>query len=767
MSQTKEQLLEKLEMRIPINELQQNLQIQLLERSAVLEFKKGTFIFKQGDKDNYAYYLLDGELELYSNEQLQNAIKSDSDRAKYALAQLQPRQLSAKTKTSSIVLQVDRGVLDQLLLLAQEATISPIASKGVSKMQVEEVDDDSDSGDWMTQMLQSELFSRIPMANMHQLFTLLESIDTTAGEVVIKQGEPGEHYYIIAEGRCIVSRKPSPSSDDIKLATLVCGDGFGEEALISDSTRNSTVTMINDGMLMRLAKEQFVELIKNPTLSTLKFAAAKELVDKEEAQWLDVRFPNEYKESSIEGSINIPLSAIRLQVDKLDKDKQYIIYCETGARSSTATFLLIDHGFNVTYLEGGLVNNPDALNTQQAPAEPAPTPEAKPESAPEPTLTPTPEAKPEPVAEPTPTPEAKSAPEPEPQPKTTSKTKKRVAQAPEPRPESLGEVDAEVRFEMINAEIETTLITMEVTEKESQDDTDVEKKQELEEIMQQLADEKARLEQEKTKVQAEVQKRTEEQEFKLNKIQKEAEAKIQQEKTQLEGIYNKHAKEMEKLQQEKKQAAETLNQERKKLEQQEQIAKQKAAEAERLKKEVETAKNMLDMQSKKKHQEEQTSAKDIQATIKAEVEKKRKELALQYEQSNQELESLKKEKMKIEAARKAAKDEAQNIIREYKKQQDEAYAIREAKINADSRKLEEKEQAMQETMEEIQQTNQTKKARFAEDDDPSTRTQIQMPMEHINRITQKAKAAKTKVATDSGADGGLLSGLSKRLTGKK
>ena len=68
MSEANEQLHQQIRELIPINELPPNLQARLLQKAKVMEVKKSRFIFKQGDKDDYSYYLLDGEIELYANE---------------------------------------------------------------------------------------------------------------------------------------------------------------------------------------------------------------------------------------------------------------------------------------------------------------------------------------------------------------------------------------------------------------------------------------------------------------------------------------------------------------------------------------------------------------------------------------------------------------------------------------------------------------------------------------------------------------------------
>ncbi len=656
MSDTNDQLRKRIEELIPINELTPNLQKKLLERAQILEVKKSRFIFKQGDKDDYSYYLLEGEVELHANKQLDSVIESSSDRAKYALAQLQPRQFSVKAKTAIKVLLIERKNLDQLMLLAQESTLNPTLTSANSEMEVDIVDGVDDDTDWMTMMLQSELFSRIPTANIHQLFALLEPIDFNAGDVVINQGDPGEHYYIISEGRCAVSRKPTPQSKDVKLAELKVGDSFGEEALISESTRNATVTMMTKGVLMQLAKDTFVELVKNPTLQSLKFDEADALVNEGSAKWLDVRFPNEHKESSIEDSINVPLNSLRLQIDKLDTSLIYILYCDTGGRSSTGTFLLAERGFDVTYLDGGLVNNPEAVGVQ--------------------TVVPK-------VAEP-----AKQA-------------------------EKVETEHVEARVEKLNAELETTQIRMDKA-KEADVEADANKQKEAEDNKKKLEEEKKKLEAQKKVAEAEAKKKTEQEEARLKKLQAESDQQMQEEKKKLEEIYNKNAQDMEKLQKAKEAAEENIRKEREALEKQAEEAKKQIEEAKRLRQEadeaarkqleaVEASKKKLEEEGKKKRLEEEERERQLQAEAKAEIDEERKKMAEQYERNNKEFEELKRLKEEAEAAKLGAKQEAQKMIDEYKQSHDKTHAEEEAKLKVERLKLEEEAKGIQVAMKQIQQ----------------------------------------------------------------
>jgi rhodanese-related sulfurtransferase len=137
------------------------------------------------------------------------------------------------------------------------------------------------------------------------------------------------------------------------LAELKSGDTFGEEALVAEARRNATVTMKTDGSVLRLAKQDFDALLREPLLHAINMeqAAQKVLAG---AQWIDVRYPSEYQYDRLPGARNIPLSEIRNAFGALEMDEEYIIYCQSGRRSSAAAFLLAQRGYHVYLLEGGL-----------------------------------------------------------------------------------------------------------------------------------------------------------------------------------------------------------------------------------------------------------------------------------------------------------------------------------------------------------------------------------------------------------------------------
>src|SRR3546814_1550563 len=91
----------------------------------------------------------------------------------------------------------------------------------------------------------------------------LQKFDAEPGQVIVKQGEPGDFFYVIVSGRCIVTRE-QPNQKAVRLAELDAGSCFGEEALIADERRNASVTTLTRARLMRLAKDDFRKLLNEP-----------------------------------------------------------------------------------------------------------------------------------------------------------------------------------------------------------------------------------------------------------------------------------------------------------------------------------------------------------------------------------------------------------------------------------------------------------------------------------------------------------------------
>jgi len=326
----------------------QNLEA-LARKTSIQVLEAGRSLFKTGDTEKKTYYLVSGTLELRDGNEVVGTIHGNTPEAGNALAPHLPRQVTARATEDCEYIALDTDLLDVMLTWDQTGSY-----------EVSELENDSagDDDDWMTTLLQTQAFHRIPPANIQAIFMRMQQVNFKAGDVVIKQGEDGDFFYAIIKGSCSVVRETPLNKEGIRLAELGPGNSFGEEALISESKRNATVTMMTDGSLMRLSKEDFRKLLNEPMLDWVNYAEAKELVAGG-AQWLDVRLPSEFENFHEADALNVPLYFIRLKLNKLDKDTSYIVCCDTGRRSSAAAFILNERGFTTKVLKGGL-NTTDA-----------------------------------------------------------------------------------------------------------------------------------------------------------------------------------------------------------------------------------------------------------------------------------------------------------------------------------------------------------------------------------------------------------------------
>jgi len=331
---------------VPVCSLTYENQAELLRSVKADTLESGKVLFRSGSTDKKSFYLLEGTVEVRPSDGSAYIVSAGTPDGLHPLAHQQPRSATVTAQTEICCIAIDNDLLD--VLVSWDDTASYI---------VTEIDDsssgDDDSTDWMTEILRSEIFLRIPPANIQKMFMRLEQFPAQAGEFVVTQGEKGDYYYILLKGQCEVLRESPDGKKGIRLATLSSGAHFGEEALISNCERNASVRMISDGSLMRLSRDDFNQLLKEPVLETLQYEEALKQVA-QGAVWLDVRLENDFQTSNIKGSLNIPLYLLRLRVNTFSPETKCIIVCDSGSHSATAAYLLSQRGFEVAVLDGGL-----------------------------------------------------------------------------------------------------------------------------------------------------------------------------------------------------------------------------------------------------------------------------------------------------------------------------------------------------------------------------------------------------------------------------
>lgn len=329
----------------PFHRLPRALQDRAVALARIEVRAPGETVFEQDASDDAVHYLLAGRVELLWRGKLTRTLSGSNQAAGRPLDPPGRKRYTVRTLEDSTLAVVPRAALDRLVHEAEARAAR--AEPEVSEIAAER------SADWMIRLLQSPLFAALPATSIQNVFARMEAVPVRADEVVVRQGEPGAAYFVVESGYCEVARGLPGGRGQIHLAELGPGATFGEEALIAGKPRNASVTMLSDGVLMRLARADFETFILAHVMRPVDADTAVAHVTAG-ATWLDVRYPEEHAEFAPPGSENIPLNMLRLQASRLERERRYVVCAADAEQASIAAFLLAERGFSVEYLDATL-----------------------------------------------------------------------------------------------------------------------------------------------------------------------------------------------------------------------------------------------------------------------------------------------------------------------------------------------------------------------------------------------------------------------------
>ncbi len=304
---------------------------------------KGKILFKRGSEDAECHFLIRGHLDLADENFNVTKVYANSDENYLALDNSSLiHRTSAITTSDCHFYSINRDYLDLVTTWSQLADDF--------EEQEDEAANNPNEVDWMEVLLTSPLFAEIPPANIQKLLVRFEEKQVQIGQEIVKQGDHGDSFYVIKEGRAIVTQ--STGNKEKTVAALQTGDCFGEDALIAENVRNATVTMASNGSLMVLGKEDFDKLLKKPIIKSLTLDELYIQMDEGDAGTviIDVRHPQEFRSDRLKGSENVPLNHLREKLKTMSKDFQYVVCCDSGRRSEVAAYIMTESGFNAACL---------------------------------------------------------------------------------------------------------------------------------------------------------------------------------------------------------------------------------------------------------------------------------------------------------------------------------------------------------------------------------------------------------------------------------
>lgn len=322
---------------IPFDELSLPAITDLLTHFRLYQVPAKRVIFKRGAEDEECHFLLSGCVDLADSQFNISQTCGDDDENILALdASHAIHRHAGVTKTLCTLFAINRQHLE---LITTWAELS-------QSRQDEGVDDHID---WLDALLTSNIFTRVPAANIQKLLSDFTNREVSLGEVIIKQGEEGHECYVIQKGKAIVSRLENNKPE--VLAALTNGALFGEDALISNLPRNATVTMSSDGLLKVLTQENFDTLLKQPVITYISEDELATLISDGDTGTIiiDVRLAQEVAVNPISHTQAIPLSQLRSKLETLSQDFIYVML--SGTRAEAAAYILNEAGFEVKVLK--------------------------------------------------------------------------------------------------------------------------------------------------------------------------------------------------------------------------------------------------------------------------------------------------------------------------------------------------------------------------------------------------------------------------------
>jgi CRP-like cAMP-binding protein len=208
-----------------------------------VHFAAGDRIFATGEPADQWYLIAEGSAAVTHSDLIGQPVTlavlgpgaSFGERALLSAGQTRSATVNALTDIDAFALEVDtlRHALREM---------PPFASRLEQRLQTMAVD---------TALKRASPFATLPQAALQALVSELQPEQAQRGEVIVRQGEPGDRLYLIRSGSVEVTQARR------RLAVLGQGDSFGEVAVLTDAPRTASVRALEETHLLALQRDAF------------------------------------------------------------------------------------------------------------------------------------------------------------------------------------------------------------------------------------------------------------------------------------------------------------------------------------------------------------------------------------------------------------------------------------------------------------------------------------------------------------------------------
>ncbi len=227
----------------------------------ISEFAAGTIICRHGKFDERFYIILSGQVraviptEYDPRFELYRLGQGDFF-GEELIFSTEPRENTIIALTDIMTLSMDAGVLRRLIA----------ASNKIRTL----MDGLYIDRDLRSDLRKIPLFTGLSEELFNEVLGAVEVLPSAKGSIVFREGDRGDAFYLIREGRVDVYR--TVGGERKLIAILSEGQYFGEMSLLSDEARNATVECVCDVNLVRISRDAFLKIVQKDKGMTAELA---------------------------------------------------------------------------------------------------------------------------------------------------------------------------------------------------------------------------------------------------------------------------------------------------------------------------------------------------------------------------------------------------------------------------------------------------------------------------------------------------------------
>uniref|UniRef100_A0A673WR06 cGMP-dependent protein kinase n=1 Tax=Salmo trutta TaxID=8032 RepID=A0A673WR06_SALTR len=203
-------------------------------------YTEGQLVIQEGEPGNYLYVLADGLLEVMQNGKLLGEMRPRTAFGELAILYNCKRTATVKAVSQAHIWALDRQTFQSIMMKSTQAT----------------------QEEYFSFLRSVSLLRDLPEEKLAKIVDCLEIDYFDKGEYIIREGEEGNTFFIIAKGEVCVTQTTEGCTEPQEIKTLGVGDYFGEKALISEDVRSANIISTeNDTQCLVVDRDNFNQMV--------------------------------------------------------------------------------------------------------------------------------------------------------------------------------------------------------------------------------------------------------------------------------------------------------------------------------------------------------------------------------------------------------------------------------------------------------------------------------------------------------------------------